>query len=207
MLKKRVVIIDYNIGNIASIINMTRKIGYIAKLSNNPAEISKADALLLPGVGAFDSGMKNLKSSGLITVIEDKVLNQRTPILGICLGMQLLTKKSEEGVESGLGWINCETVKIKASTKDRIKIPHMGWNSVHPKNKKSIFKDFELDPRFYFVHSFCVDCRNSNNILGTTHYGNTFASSIYRDNIYGVQFHPEKSHRFGMQLLKNFLEL
>ena len=204
---KRIVIIDYKLGNIASIINMVKKIGYLATLSDDPVEIFKADSILLPGVGTFDRGMQKLNKSGLIPVLNDKVLKQGTPILGICMGMHLLTKKSEEGNLSGLGWIDCETKKIQPCKENKLKVPHMGWNTVSPKVKNSIFKGFEEDPRFYFVHSFCVECKKTDNILGTTHYGQEFVSSIYKDNIYGVQFHPEKSHRFGMQILKNFLEL
>ena len=201
------IIIDYKVGNIGSIINMIKKAGYKAKLSNNRKEILLAEKLILPGVGAFDEGMIKLNESGLIPILIDKVINQKTPILGICLGMQLLTEKSEEGNLPGLGWISGETKKFKFKEEDNLRVPHMGWNTVHPIKTNSIFRDLEDNPRFYFAHSFYVDCHDSNNVLGITNYGHNFASAIEKENIFGVQFHPEKSHRFGMKLLKKFIEL
>ena len=201
------IIIDYKVGNIGSIINMIKKAGYKAKLSDNREEILLAEKLILPGVGAFDEGMEKLSESGLIPILIDKVINQKTPILGICLGMQLLTEKSEEGNLPGLGWIKGETIKFKFKEEDNLRVPHMGWNTVHPMKTNSIFRGLEDNPRFYFVHSFYVDCHDSNDVLGITNYGHDFASAIEKENIFGVQFHPEKSHRFGMKLLKNFIEL
>ncbi|MBE3129079.1 MAG: imidazole glycerol phosphate synthase subunit HisH [Actinobacteria bacterium] len=206
-LKKNIILIDYQVGNIGSIINMIKKIGYEAKLSDNQKEISSAEKLIFPGVGAFDEGMEKLNKSGLIPILIDKVINQKTPILGICLGMQLLTEKSEEGNLPGLGWIKGETKKFKFKEEDNLRVPHMGWNTVHPMRTNSIFRDLEDNPRFYFVHSFYVDSHDSNDVLGITNYGHDFASVIEKENIFGVQFHPEKSHRFGMKLLKNFIEL
>lgn len=202
-----IIIIDYQIGNIGSIINIIKKIGYEVKLFDNQKEILSADKLILPGVGAFDEGMEKLNKSGLIPTLIDKVINQKTPILGICLGMQLLTEKSEEGNLLGLGWIKGETKKFKFKEEDNLRVPHMGWNTVHPMKTNSIFRGLEDNPRFYFVHSFYVDCHDSNDVLGITNYGHDFASAIEKENIFGVQFHPEKSHRFGMKLLKNFIEL
>lgn len=204
---KKVVIIDYKVGNIGSIINMFKKIGVEAKLSSSKEEILNADKLVLPGVGSFDNGMKNLRESGLIEVLNKKVLKDNTPLLGICLGMQLLMESSEEGRERGLGWIDGEVKKFYfGENKDKLKIPHMGWNIVVPTNKETLYNGFGEENRFYFVHSYHVVCKNKENILGTTHFGYDFASSVYKNNIFGVQFHPEKSHKFGMQLLKNFME-
>lgn len=204
---KKVVIIDYKIGNIGSIINMFKKIGVEAKLSSNKDEIFNAEKLILPGVGSFDNGMKNLRESGLIEVLNNKVLKDNTPLLGICLGMQLLMESSEEGKERGLGWIDGEVKKFCfGENKDKLKVPHMGWNTVVPTNKETLYKGFDEENRFYFVHSYHVVCKNKENILGTSHFGYDFTSSIYKNNIFGVQFHPEKSHKFGMQLLKNFAE-
>lgn len=202
------IIIDYNVGNIGSIVSMLKKIGVKAKLSSNKEEILDANRLLLPGVGSFDNGMKHLRESGLIEVLNKKVIEDKTPILGICLGMQLLLEKSEEGKEQGLGWIKGEVKKFDfGDNQKRLKVPHMGWNIATPINKNSLFKNFEEECRFYFVHSYYAVCKNNENILAKTHYGYDFASSIHQDNIYGAQFHPEKSHKYGMHLLKNFVEI
>jgi len=192
-------------GNIGSIINMLKKIGYEAKISNNIDEINNADKLILPGVGSFDNGMKNLKEFDLIDILNKKVLEDKTPIIGICLGMQLITNRSEEGNLPGLGWIDAETVKFKfGEENEKLKIPHMGWNTVIPQNNSNLFNGLE-EPRFYFVHSYHVVCKNNVDIIGKTNYGHNFNSVINKDNIYGAQFHPEKSHKYGMLLLKNFL--
>lgn len=201
------IIVDYKIGNIGSIINMFKKIGVKAKLSSNKEEILNAKKLILPGVGSFDNGMRHLKESGLIDILNKKVLEDKTPILGICLGMQLLMDSSEEGIEKGLGWIKGEVKKFQFNSSDKLKVPHMGWNLVNPTKKDSLYRDFSDESRFYFVHSYHAVCENEENILATTNYGYKFTSSIYKDNIYGAQFHPEKSHKFGMKLLKNFVEL
>lgn len=202
------IIVDYNVGNINSIINMLKKIGVKAKLSSNKKEILAAEKLLLPGVGAFDNGMQSLRKTGLIEILNQKVLVDKTPILGICLGMQLLMKKSEEGTERGLGWLDGEVKKFDfGPNSDKLKIPHMGWNMVHPLQTDSLFHEMgEEEKRFYFIHSYHVVCENPDDILATTRYGYEFTSSVHKDNIYGAQFHPEKSHKFGMNLLKNFAE-
>ena len=202
-----ITIVDYKMGNIASIINMIKKIGYKAMLSSRIEDIEQASKLILPGVGAFDNGMKNLDEMGFIPVLNKKALEDKTPIIGICLGMQLLTERSDEGELPGLGWIKSETVKFKFDNGVKnLKVPHMGWNTVDPKKGSALFSGLEEDNRFYFVHSYHVICKDESDILGKTHYGYDFTSSVHRDNIYGVQFHPEKSHKFGMNLLKNFLE-
>ena len=201
-----IVIIDYGMGNLGSIVNMFKKIGATATLSSNIQEINEAQQLILPGVGAFDKAMKNLDNLGLIPTLNKKVIEDKTPILGICLGMQLLSEKSEEGSLEGLGWIESETVRFEFSNNESLKVPHMGWNTVTIKKDSCLFKEMYEEPRYYFVHSYYVKCRNSDNILTTTEYGLEFCSSVIKDNIMGVQFHPEKSHKFGMKLLKNFSE-
>lgn len=201
-----IVIVDYNVGNIGSIVNMFKKIGVEATLSSCPEEISKASKLLLPGVGAFDNGMKSLKKSNLIPILEKKVLVDKTPILGICLGMQLLFESSEEGSEEGLGWIAGKVRKFDLQSAPELKVPHMGWNQVIPENHEDLFLEMTDISRFYFVHSYYVDCTLKENVLATTRYGDNFVSSVRKENIYGAQFHPEKSHKFGMKLLKNFKE-
>jgi glutamine amidotransferase len=203
-----IVIVDYGMGNLGSILNMLRKIGAEAKLSSAPADIEQADKLILPGVGSFDSGAKNLHAFGLVPVLSTKVLDKKTPILGICLGMQLFTRKSEEGQLPGLGWIDAETVRFRIENRpEKLKVPHMGWNTVQIKREAGLFDHMFPDPRFYFVHSYHLVCHNEDDILSTTFYGYEFASSFGNANILGVQFHPEKSHKFGMKLLKNFVEL
>lgn len=185
---------------------MFKKIGVKAKLSSDYDEIMNADKLVLPGVGSFDKGIKSLNESGLLSVLEEKVVKGKTPLIGICLGMQLLMEDSEEGMENGLGWIEGRVKKFKFNS-GKLKIPHMGWNIVRSNEYDTIFAGLEDETRFYFVHSYYVECRNNENVLGVTDYGIDFVSAVRKDNIFGVQFHPEKSHRFGRQVLKNFSEL
>jgi glutamine amidotransferase len=203
-----IVIIDYKVGNIGSIVNMIKRIGYSAKVTNDHDDIKNASRIILPGVGAFDNGMKYLQLFGLTEILNHKVLSEKVPVIGMCLGMQLMTKKSEEGDIPGLGWLDAETVKFRFwSGSNSIKIPHMGWNTVRPKDYQSIFKGLEGDEtRFYFAHSFHVRCRNEEEVLATSYHGIEITSAIRKGNIFGVQFHPEKSHKYGMMLLKNFLE-
>ena len=206
-----ITIIDYGAGNIKSIQNMLKKLGAASRISSNVGEIEEAEKLILPGVGHFDHGMKNLKSSGLIEVLNSKVVEQKCPILGICLGAQLLGDKSEEGEEPGLGWVPMKVVKFDKTRMDaKLKVPHMGWNLVKL-NKKAennpLMKGLENEARFYFVHAFHMLPNDNNHILTTSTYGYEFASAIWLNNIYGVQFHPEKSHVFGLKLLENFASL
>jgi len=198
-----IIIIDYGLGNLASIQNMLRKIDIESEITSNPKKIMMATKLILPGVGAFDHGMENLKKLKLIPAIEEQVLRKKVPILGICLGMQLMTEKSEEGKLPGLGWIKGDTIKFSFKNK-KLKIPHMGWNSVTVDKKHYLAKDLPRNSRFYFVHSYRVVLNDNRDNLLTTDYGGTFTSGFQRGNIMGVQFHPEKSHHFGMKLLENF---
>jgi len=202
-----IVIIDYGMGNLGSIHNMLRKVNAEAIISADPKEIANADKLILPGVGAFDHAMANLNNLNLTPLLNEKVLIEKIPLLGVCLGMQLLTKRSEEGTMPGLNWIDAETVRFKFENNEKLKIPHMGWNTVEIKRNDSLFKNMGIEPRFYFVHSYYVKCYDQDNILTTTDYGGDFCSSVVKDDIRGVQFHPEKSHKFGMQLLRNFADL
>jgi glutamine amidotransferase len=186
---------------------MLKKIGTPSIVSGSVDVIQRADKLILPGVGAFDNGMKNISEMGLLPVLNDQVLEKGTPILGICLGMQLLTDKSEEGSLPGLGWIEGRTVRFSFDSQRKdLKIPHMGWNTVKVRKQGSLFTGMEDTPRFYFVHSYHVTCNRQEDVLGTTEHGYEFSSAISRGNILGTQFHPEKSHRFGMTLLRNFVE-
>jgi glutamine amidotransferase len=199
-------ILDYGMGNIGSIANMLKKIGAPTSITLDRDAILAADKLILPGVGAFDEGMASLDRLGLIPVLREKVLERRTPVLGICLGMQLMTKSSEEGKLPGLGWVDARTVRFRHEPSLDLKVPHMGWNIITPKKASPLLNNMYPDPRFYFVHSFHAVCGNPDDILTVTTYGYEFISSFQHDNVIGVQFHPEKSHKFGMQLLKNFAE-
>lgn len=203
-----ITIIDYNTGNLSSIINMLKRIGVTSMISSQSEEIETATKLILPGVGAFDYGMQQLKMSGLIPILNKKVLEQKTPILGICLGVQLFTQGSDEGYEPGLGWISGKTIAFdKTKLLPTQKIPHMGWTDVFDYTSSKLFSNMYEEPRFYFVHSYHLQLDNPLDQLVTANYGYNFAAGVEHENIYGVQFHPEKSHKFGMQLLKNFAEL
>lgn len=200
-----ITIIDYGMGNLGSIANMLRKLGVEAVVSHSADDIDRAEKLILPGVGSFDHGMRNLRERGLVPVLEDQVHRRATPLLGICLGMQLMGRGSAEGCEPGLGWIDADNVRLRPGPdNDRLKVPHMGWNTVRlaadgPDSLGS-------DSRFYFVHSFHLACRDDGDVLAWTTHGVPFVSAVRRDNLLGVQFHPEKSHRFGLRLLGDFAE-
>jgi glutamine amidotransferase len=202
-----IVVIDYGVGNLGSMANMLKKVRAEAMISSDISDIERADKLILPGVGAFDHCARNLEEGGFIPVLNKKVLQDKTPILGVCVGMQLLTRRSEEGNLPGLGWIEADIVRFKFdSTQSDLKIPHMDWNYINIKQESTIWQDMYDEPRFYFVHSYHAVCDNETNVLTTTHYGYEFASAIIRENIIGTQFHPEKSHKYGMKLLHNFAE-
>jgi glutamine amidotransferase len=206
----KIVIIDFDSGNVNSIINILKKIGYNSVVTSDLKLIEDADKLILPGVGSFDTGMNNLVRKDLINILNKKVLEDKTPILGICLGMQLMGIRSQEGSMDGLGWLDFESLRF--DLKDNacnLKIPHMGWNYIDVNKNSILYKDMYDNPRFYFVHSYYFKETNENEsqILTRTSYGHSFVSSIVKDNIFGVQFHPEKSHKFGMKLLDNFLSI
>lgn len=204
-----ITIIDYNAGNIKSIQNMLKRIGVKSAISNNVDEIKKAEKLILPGVGNFDHGMSNLKSAGLIDVLNQKVLIDKTPLLGICLGAQMLGNKSEEGVEKGLGWIDMDIIKFDPSKMEATdKIPHMSWSEIAIKKQDSkLMISLNNQSRFYFVHSYHMKPNDEDNTLATSFYSYDFVSVVEKENIYGVQFHPEKSHKYGMKVLENFSNL
>lgn len=201
------VIIDYGVGNLASVFNMFKKIG--AKnvvVSGDKSIIEKAEKILLPGVGAFDAGMGNLERSGLIPTLNEKALVQKVPVLGICLGMQMLTRKSEEGVKPGLGWIDAETIKFRPDPALKLKVPHMGWEYVTVQRENPLLEK-DSRHRFYFVHSYHVQCHDQNQSVATATFDKPFTCMVNKENIYGAQFHPEKSLKFGMKLLENFVKL
>jgi len=201
-----IAIIDFGMGNLGSIRNMLARLNIESEITSDQKHIRLADKLILPGVGAFDKAMSNLLDLGLLPLLHELVIDNKTPILGICLGMQLLSEKSEEGALKGLGWIESETVRFKFSEEQNLRIPHMGWNTVNIQKDSCLFTEMYHEPRFYFVHSYHLKCKSRDTILTETHYGYDFTSAVQKDNIYGVQFHPEKSHKFGMRLLKNYVE-
>lgn len=200
-----IVIVDYGMGNLGSIVNMFKKIGVKACVSSEFDVIEAAPKLLLPGVGAFDKAMERIEASGLRPILDEQVLVKQKPLLGICLGMQLLTRSSEEGTLPGLGWIPASTKRFP--TLPGLRIPHMGWNHVRPNTPSALTSDLSSESRFYFVHSYCVQTDSPDNSLLKCHYGIDFDAAIQKGNIFGAQFHPEKSHRFGMHLLKNFANI
>jgi len=203
-----IAIIDYNVGNVGSIENILKRIGSEVVITSELSVLRKANKLILPGVGSFDNGMKNLHDLGIVDVLKEKVIDSGTPLLGICLGMQLLTEDSEEGSLPGLGFFKAHTRKFPSRCcGQKLNIPHMGWNYVCATEGAKLFNNSAEDMRFYFVHSYYVECENKSDIIGTTEYGDRFTSAIGRDKIFGVQFHPEKSHKYGMNLLKNFAEM
>lgn len=203
-----ITIVDYGAGNLASIQNILKKTGASCVITSDEQVLRQATRIILPGVGAFDSCAGQLRASGLIPVLEEKVLGEKVPVLGICVGMQLLFSGSEEGRLPGLDWIPGSVVKFDTSKMEQgMKIPHMGWTDVvSPNGDCDLLQNMHDAPRFYFVHSYHVRVDDSAHTLMTARYGYDFPAAVRKDNITGVQFHPEKSHRFGMQLFKNFVE-
>jgi len=201
-----IAILNYGLGNLGSIANMLKVIGEKSKITNSNDEINAADGLILPGVGAFDAGMQKLNETGLAQVVKDFATTGR-PILGICLGMQLLGKKSEEGTLPGLGLIPFECARFNFTNDSELKIPHMGWDIVDFKQHHPLLNNLQSTQRYYFVHSFHAVCDHAENVLMTCDYGYEFAASVVNGNVIGVQFHPEKSHDFGLALFRNFVDM
>lgn len=201
-----IAIVDYGLGNLGSIWNMLKVIGEKAVITADRNAIRNADKLILPGVGAFDAGMVRLREKELIPELKEHCLVKKKPILGICLGMQLLGRKSEEGELGGLDLIPFDNIKFRFGSNSKLKIPHMGWDIVSFHRDDPLMDGCIGTQRYYFVHSYHAKCDYSENILMTCDYGYEFAAAVVKDNIYGVQFHPEKSHDFGMRLLENFVK-
>lgn len=203
-----VVVIDYGMGNLHSVLKALKRLRVDAIISSKFLDIQKAVKLILPGVGHFKKGMNNLNELGLITLLNEVVVEQGTPILGICLGMQLFTKHSEEGDTDGLGWFDAKTIRFRFDENNsNLRIPHIGWNNVKLSNGSFLFNNVEKNTPFYFVHSYHVVCNDQEDVIATTEYGYEFVSSMQKNNIFATQFHPEKSHDYGLMLLKNFIEI
>lgn len=205
--KSLVYLIDVGIGNIGSVARMISKTGVNVSIVKDASQISKEGKVILPGVGKFDSAITLLANYGFEKKFWIQLKNRNTPILGICLGMQLLCRRSEEGSKSGLGLIEAEVKKFQFTNDQQFKVPHMGWNTVNAVKPNPIIPTDSVEQRFYFVHSYKVVPDDQKIIIGLSNYGGEFCAAFQEDNIFGVQFHPEKSHRFGLELIKRFIEL
>jgi glutamine amidotransferase len=203
-----ITIIDYGLGNVLAFVNVYSHLNIPVVVAKSVDDLAHATKLILPGVGSFDHAMQQLDRSGMRQSIEQLVLQQAMPVLGICVGMQMLAKSSDEGALPGLGWIDGAVKKFDVLKMPQgTNLPHMGWNDVAPVVDSGLFKGMEQDARFYFLHSYYFECHQQSDVLAVTDYGGSFTCAVHRENVYGVQFHPEKSHHFGTQLLKNFAEI
>jgi glutamine amidotransferase len=202
-----IAIINYGMGNLGSVKRKLDRIDTASVITNDPEEICNADKIILPGVGHFACAVQELKCRGLWDVLNEEVLISKKPILGICLGMQLMACHSEEGDAEGLGWFDAKVVRFRIRDTLKYKIPHIGWNNIQPAKTDTLFEGLDLQNGFYFVHSYHIICNNQSDILCTTQYEYPFVSGIQKENISGLQFHPEKSHDTGEELLKNFVTI
>lgn len=200
-------VIDYGLGNILAFLNVFKQLNVAAAAARTPAELADADKLILPGVGAFDHAMQLLNASGMRPTIEQMVLERRVPVLGVCVGMQILGRGSDEGREPGLGWIAAQVRGFAGLRQQELRLPHMGWNDVVPAESSPLFGEVGAEPRFYFLHSYYVECERREDVAAHASYGTDFACAVSAGNTHGVQFHPEKSHHFGRRVLQNFAEL
>lgn len=200
-----VTIVDYGLGNVQAFLNVFNRLNIPASTASTATELTGAERIILPGVGAFDHAMERLEASGMRATLDDLVLAKRVPVLGVCVGMQIMAHGSAEGTRAGLGWVDARVQSFGTwQPTARLPVPHMGWNDVTPRTAAPLFTGLESAARFYFLHSFFFECSRQEDILGMSHYGADFASAVQRENVHGVQFHPEKSHHFGTQLLRNF---
>ncbi len=203
-----IVIIDYGLGNLNAFVNVFKKLDIPVKIAKKESDLDGATKIILPGVGAFDYAMSKLSDSGMRTKLDQLVLKDKIPVIGICVGMQILANYSEEGVLAGLGYIDGVVKKFDTSQfLQKTHLPHMGWNDIKPQSEHKLFKDLDPVPLYYFLHSYYFECNRTQDAIATANYGKEFVCAVNHENIYGVQFHPEKSHHYGVQLLKNFAEL
>jgi glutamine amidotransferase len=201
-----VTLVDYGLGNIRAFAHIYDRLNIPVEVANTPGQLARAEKIILPGVGAFDWAMQRLNDSGLRDALDDRVLNHRVPVLGVCVGMQIMARNSDEGRLPGLGWIDAEVKRLDPSLIGEAPLPHMGWNDVHPASRDNLFRAIEA-PRFYFLHTYYFSANNPADVLATARYGVDFAAAVARGNVFGTQFHPEKSHQWGIDLLRNFSEL
>jgi imidazole glycerol-phosphate synthase subunit HisH len=203
-----ITIIDYGLGNVLAFANIYKRLNVPVAVAKTASDLGRATKLILPGVGAFDHAMTLLQRSGMREALDELVLVRAVPVLGVCVGMQILAAGSEEGRLPGLGWIEGDVRKFAvASSRQTVRLPHMGWNDVNPVSGSALFSGLESDARFYFLHSYYFRCARDEDILARAEYGSVFCCAVQSKGIFGVQFHPEKSHRYGTRLLKNFAEL
>jgi len=203
-----IAIVNYGLGNIQAFANIYKRSNIPVRIASSHEELVTADRIILPGVGAFDWAMTKLNESGMRDVLDELVIGKKRPVLGICVGMQMMAKRSDEGKLAGLGWIDAEVRKFDLSNMtQKTRLPHMGWNDVAPCKKNGLFEGLESGARFYFLHSYYFLPQNQDNVLAVTNYNGPYASAVHDGNVFGVQFHPEKSHQWGIRLLKNFANL
>lgn len=201
-------IVDYGLGNVRAFANIYKGLNIEATIARTPSELQRASKIILPGVGAYDHAMEGLEQSTMRPVLDELVQEKRVPVLGVCVGMQILGRSSDEGKRAGLGWLDGEVRGFKSQASFELPVPHLGWNDVEAAQRGSeLFTHLESTARFYFLHSFFFDCDDPADVAAVSTYGVRFSCAVHRDNVYGVQFHPEKSHQAGTQLLKNFAAL
>ena len=203
-----ITLIDYGVGNIFAFQNVYKRLNIPTKIAKRKEDLANAKKLILPGVGSFDYAMAQLNASGMREKLDELVLEKKVPVIGICVGMQIMGNRSDEGKLEGLKWIDSEILKFDQNLiQQRTKLPHMGWNDVAPINNHPLFIGLEKEAIFYFLHSFYFKCKNETESIAVSNYGISFSSAVHRENIYGIQFHPEKSHQYGEKLLHNFANL
>lgn len=201
-----IAIVDYKVGNVKAFANVYRALDIPFVIAENPGQLAGASKLILPGVGAFDQTMRQLNASGMRDTLDEMVLGGGIPVLGVCVGMQMLARSSDEGDEPGLGWVDGRVVKFRSSPESPLVVPHMGWNDVHPCGSHALFDGLEEGARFYFLHSYFFKADEASKVLATSVYGESFACAVGQGTVFGVQFHPEKSHGWGARLLRNFAD-
>jgi glutamine amidotransferase len=201
-----IAIVDYKVGNVKAFANVYRALDIPFVIAENPGQLAGASKLILPGVGAFDQTMRQLNASGMRDTLDEMVLGGGIPVLGVCVGMQMLARSSDEGDEPGLGWVDGRVVKFRSSPESPLAVPHMGWNDVHPCGSHALFDGLEEGARFYFLHSYFFKADEASKVLATSVYGESFACAVGQGTVFGVQFHPEKSHGWGARLLRNFAD-